>query len=287
LSHFAYAHSPLDRLSQIRNDALHVEKHRESDTARFIWVHGDAVQFVGEKLDVSRPLSFLPGIFLGVDGSGSPWFSVAAPLSDSLKSIRSVMIEGLLPKEELSIIAQARSLVHWHESHGFCAKCGAASVMQDAGYRRHCEACGTDHFPRTDPVVIMAVCRGNKTLLGRQKSWPEGMYSTLAGFMEPGETMEAAVRREVKEEVGITVGKVDYVACQPWPFPSSLMIGMIGEAEDAELKIDESEIETARWFEADEIRMMLERTHPDGLHASRPDAIAWHLVQAALVRIGG
>jgi NAD+ diphosphatase len=285
--HFAFAHSPLDRMSQTRTDALQVEKYRKSDVARFIWVHGDDVQFVGEKLDVSRPLSFMPAIFLGVDDKAVPWFAVAAALSDSLKPIRSVMMDGVLPKQELSIVAQARSLIHWHESHGFCAKCGAASVMQDAGYRRHCDGCGSDHFPRTDPVVIMAVCRGNKTLLGRQKTWPEGMYSTLAGFMEPGETMEAAVRREVKEEVGLTIGKVDYVACQPWPFPSSLMIGMIGESDDEVLKIDETEIETAHWFEADEIRMMLDRTHPEGLHASRPDAIAWHLVQAALARIGG
>jgi NAD+ diphosphatase len=287
LPHFAFAHSPLDRMSQVRTDASQVEKYRKSEAAKFIWVHGDAVQFVGEKLDISRPLSFMPSIFLGVDDKAVPWFAVAAQLSDSLKPIRTIMMEQLLPGTVLSIIAQARSLIHWHDSHGFCAKCGAASVMQDEGYRRHCDACSTDHFPRTDPVVIMAVCRGNKTLLGRQKSWPEGMYSALAGFMEPGETMEAAVRREVKEEVGITVGKVDYVACQPWPFPSSLMIGMIGEAEDEVLTIDESEIETARWFEADEIRTMLDRTHPQGLHASRPDAIAWHLVKAALARIGG
>jgi NAD+ diphosphatase len=287
LPHFAFAHSPLDRMSQIRTDALQVDKYRKSDDAKFIWVHGDAVQFVGERLDVSRPLSFMPTIFLGIDDKAAPWFAVAAKQSDSLKPLRGVMIDGLLPKEELSILAQARSLIHWHESHGFCAKCGVASVMQDAGYRRHCDSCGADHFPRTDPVVIMAVCRGNRTLLGRQKSWPEGMYSTLAGFMEPGETMEAAVRREVKEEVGITVGKVDYVTCQPWPFPSSLMIGMMCEADDEVLKIDESEIETARWFEADEIRKMLDRTHPDGLHASRPDAIAWHLVKAALKRIAG
>jgi len=287
LPHFAFAHSPLDRMSQIRSDALQVEKYRQSQDAKFIWVHGDAVQFAGEKLDVSRPLSFMPSIFLGLDDKAKPWFAVAAPPSDSQKPIRSIMIDTLLPRTILSIIAQARSLIHWHESHAFCAKCGMASVMQDEGYRRHCNACGTDHFPRTDPVVIMAVCHGNKMLLGRQKSWPEGMYSALAGFMEPGETMEAAVRREVKEEVGITVGKVEYVACQPWPFPSSLMIGMIGEAEDDVLTIDESEIETARWFEAGEIKTMLDGTHPQGLHASRPDAIAWHLVKAALARIGG
>jgi NAD+ diphosphatase len=134
-------------------------------------------------------------------------------------------------------------------------------------------------------VVIMAVVHGKKTLLGRQKPWPDGMYSTLAGFMEPGEMIEDAVRREVKEEVGITLGKVDYVTCQPWPFPSSLMIGMIGEALDDTLTLDENEIETARWFGAEELAQMLEHKHPEGLFASRPDAIAYTLAQEALRRI--
>jgi NAD+ diphosphatase len=287
VTQFAYAQSPLNRHSALRANVNEVEKRAKSTTSRYVWVHGDSVRFEGEALDVSRPALATDAVLLGDDPQGVSWFAVAADPSDSLKPLRNVMIEGVLPPEQLSILAQARSIVHWHQSHGFCAKCGAASVMQDAGYRRHCAACGTDHFPRTDPVVIMAVCHGNKTLLGRQKAWPENMYSTLAGFMEPGETIEAAVRREVFEEVGVKVGRVDYVASQPWPFPSSLMIGMIGEAENHDLKIDESEIETARWFEADELRTMLNRTHPQGLHASRPDAIAWHLAQAALKRIEG
>jgi NAD+ diphosphatase len=287
VTQFAYAQSPLNRHSALRANVNEVEKRAKSTTSRYVWVHGDSVRFEGEALDVSRPALATDAVLLGDDPQGVSWFAVAADPSDSLKPLRNVMIEGVLPPEQLSILAQARSIVHWHQSHGFCAKCGAASVMQDAGYRRHCVACGTDHFPRTDPVVIMAVCHGNKTLLGRQKAWPENMYSTLAGFMEPGETIEAAVRREVFEEVGVKVGRVDYVASQPWPFPSSLMIGMIGEAENLDLKIDESEIETARWFEADELRTMLNRTHPQGLHASRPDAIAWHLAQAALKRIEG
>lgn len=285
MSVFAFAQSPLDRLANLRSNALELEKRCKISSARFVHVHGDQVRFTDVGLDVSAPQLGAEILLLGQDEAGQTWFAVESAPSDSLKSIRSVMIDGLLPAPELSIVAQARSLLHWHQTHGFCAKCGVASIMQDAGYRRHCASCETDHFPRTDPVVIMAVCHGNKTLLGRQKSWPENMYSTLAGFMEPGETIEDAVRREVKEEVGITLGKIDYVASQPWPFPASLMIGMIGEAVDNILTIDETEIETARWFGAEELKMMLDRTHPQGLHASRPDAIAWHLAQAALKRI--
>jgi NAD+ diphosphatase len=285
LTNFAFAQSPLDRRADLRGNETELENRRKSNAARHIWINGDRVLFAGEQLCISAPLHTVQTILLGDDQQGQTWFAVEAAESDSLKPIRDVMIDGLLPTSELSMVAHARSILHWHQTHGFCAKCGAASTMEDAGYRRHCAGCSTDHFPRTDPVVIMAVCHGKKTLLGRQKSWPENMYSTLAGFMEPGETIEAAVRREVKEEVGLMLGKVNYVASQPWPFPASLMIGMIAEAEGDALTIDETEIETARWFEADELKMMIERTHPQGLHASRPDAIAWHLARAALKRI--
>ncbi len=282
---FAYAHSPLDRLSAQRTELLELEKRRKMATSRFVKINGDSALFKDDALDLIRPDNDAEAILLGEDKTGTTWFAIPVAHSDSLKSLRSVMIDGLLPKEELSILAQARSLIHWHDTHRFCARCGAPSVVLDAGYRRHCNACGADHFPRTDPVVIMAVCKGKRTLLGRQSSWPDGMYSTLAGFMEPGETIEDAVRREVREEVGVSVRRVDYIASQPWPYPSSLMIGMIGETDDEELTIDKTEIETARWFDADELKSMLDRTHPQGLHASRPDAIAWHLAQAALKRI--
>jgi NAD+ diphosphatase len=285
LPSFAYAHSPLNRASNLRTAPEEIAKRHANPKARHISIAGDSVLFNGNGLHLLKIPGTAESIFLGDDEQGFPWFASDSAFGDSHKPIRSVMIEGLLSREELSIVAQARSLVHWHDSHRFCAKCGAPSVMQDAGYKRHCGACGADHFPRTDPVVIMAVCHSKRLLLGRQKSWPEGMYSTLAGFMEPGETIEDAVRREVFEEAGLIVGKVDYVASQPWPFPSSLMIGMIGETDDDALTIDHSEIETARWFEAADLRMMLNGTHPDGLHASRPDAIAWHLVQAALNQI--
>ena len=282
---FAFAHSPLDRLANSRGKAEEVAKLRQSPDCRYIWVSGDNMRFKGEIPDFTPPETPVENILLGRDQNGVVWFAARANPGDSLKSIRDVMIGRLIPKEELSIVAQGRSVLHWHDSHAFCAKCGQPSRMEDAGYRRHCDACGADHFPRTDPVVIMAVVHGKKTLLGRQKAWAPGMYSTLAGFMEPGEMIEDAVRREVFEEVGVRLGKIDYVTSQPWPFPSSLMIGMIGEALDDALTIDENEIETARWFGAEELAQMLDHKHPEGLFASRPDAIAFTLAREALRRI--
>jgi NAD+ diphosphatase len=287
LTHFAFSHAALDRLAHLRSNSEELQKRRKSPSSRYVHICFDQVRFQGDAMDVSPPPEGAQSLLLGEDNLGQTWFAAACGEVDSLKSVRTVMVEGLVAPETLAIIGQARSLLHWHHTHGFCAKCGSQTIIKDAGYRRHCANCELDHFPRTDPVVIMAVTHGKKALLGRQKSWPENMYSTLAGFMEPGETIEDAVRREVKEEVGVSVGKIDYVASQPWPYPASLMIGMMGEAEDLALTIDETEIETARWFEADELKMMLERTHPQGLHASRPDAIAWHLVQAVLNRITG
>ena len=202
---------------------------------------------------------------------------------EGLESLRNVMLQGKIAADVLSIMAQGRSLTDWHARHGFCAQCGNKTEMSDAGYRRHCPACKADHFPRTDPVVIMAVRHEGKILLGRQKAWDPGMYSALAGFMEPGETFEQAVAREVFEESGVRLGKVSYVASQPWPFPSSLMMGAVAEAASTELNVDEAELETARWFSFAEIRQMLEHKHPEGLTASNPYAIAHHVIEAALI----
>ena len=143
--------------------------------------------------------------------------------------------------------AAAKGILGWHATHGFCASCGARSEVADAGWRRACPACGAQHFPRTDPVVIMLILHGNAVLLGRSAAWPPGMYSLLAGFMEPGESIEAAVRREVLEEAGVPVGEVDYLSSQPWPFPSSLMIGCRGAALSRAIVRDPVELEDARW----------------------------------------
>ncbi len=221
-------------------------------------------------------------MFLGVDDTGQSWTAGPSSDTDQLRDLRGLALEDALPAHLIGLLAQARSLVNWHERHGFCANCGVPTEVRDGGYRRHCPACGLDHFPRTDPVVIMVVTHRGRILLGRQDSWAPGMYSALAGFMEPGETIEDAARREIYEEAGIRVGAIRYIASQPWPFPSSLMIGLVGEAIDDTITIDAREIEEARWFPFDEARMMAERTHPDGLYATHPFAIAHLLVRAAL-----
>ena len=196
--------------------------------------------------------------------------------------LRSAAVKGLLPEEELGMLAQAKALFNWHRRHRFCSNCGAATASSALGTRRDCPSCGAQHFPRTDPVAIMLVTRGDSCLLGRSGRFNSGMYSCLAGFISPGETIEAAVRREVFEEAGIRVGAVRYVMSQPWPFPSSLMIGCHGEAVSDELTIDRTELEDARWFPRDEVRQMMEGRHPDGLSTPVPIAIAHHLIRGWL-----
>jgi NAD+ diphosphatase len=202
--------------------------------------------------------------------------------TSSAVDLRSVALQGLLAEPELAQLAQARSLLTWHARNGFCANCSSRTTLEDAGYRRHCPACQANHFPRTDPVAIIVVRHDGRLLLGRQPSFQPGIYSALAGFIEPGETIEDAARREVFEEAAIRVGDVRYIASQPWPFPSSLMIGLVGEGLTTDVTIDAAELEDARWFDAAEVVAMLERRHPDGLNVPQPFAIAHHLILAAL-----
>ncbi|MBR9844088.1 MAG: NAD(+) diphosphatase [Rhodobacteraceae bacterium] len=176
------------------------------------------------------------------------------------------------------LAATARALMLWHRSHRFCARCGAESVMAMAGWQRDCPSCGAPHFPRTDPVVIMLITHGNSVLMGRSPGWPEGMYSLLAGFVEPGETLEAAVRREVFEEAGVRVGEVGYLASQPWAFPASLMFGCRGEALGREIKVDPAEIEDAIWVSREEMMAAFAGAHPV-LKPARKGAIAHFLLR--------
>jgi NAD+ diphosphatase len=198
-------------------------------------------------------------------------------------------IRGLMPTLTLlegESIATGRALLGWHSTHRFCANCGTPGTPEASGWHRKCPSCGTQHFPRTDPVVIMAITRGDRLLLGRGPSWPEKMYSLLAGFVEPGETIENAVRRETFEETGVGVGKVGYVACQPWPFPMSLMFGCIGEALDEAITLDPVELGDARWLSRDEVKTVLRGEHPE-ISAPRQGAIAGGIIAAwAEGRIG-
>ena len=199
-----------------------------------------------------------------------------APDGAAFTELRSIM--AALTPREAELAATGRGLIEWHRTHGFCAKCGAPSKMVEAGWQRHCGACDRMHFPRTDPVVIMLVTHGNSVLLGRSPGWPEGMYYLLAGFVEPGETIEAAVRRETFEEAGIRVGTVSYLASQPWPFPASLMIGCHGEALNSDITIDPTEIEDARWISREEMAEAQAGRHPV-IRAGRKGAIARFLIE--------
>ena len=197
-----------------------------------------------------------------------------------LIDLRSLAVEGAVTGEHLGALAQARSLAGWHQRHGFCAVCGTRTAISLGGYRRDCPKCGAEHFPRTDPVVIMLAIDGERCLLGRQARFLPGMYSCLAGFVEPGETIEDAVRRETAEEAGITVGRVRYHASQPWPFPSSLMIGCHAEAISRDIIRDEDELEACRWFSRAEVKAMLAGQHPDGIRCPPEIAIAHHIIRA-------
>jgi NAD+ diphosphatase len=196
------------------------------------------------------------------------------------RDMRAAAMSGGLPEKDVAILGQAKAMIDWHQRHGFCARCGAPTALMDAGYRRHCAGCNTDHFPRTDPVVIMLATHGDACLVGRGKQFPPGMCSALAGFVEPGETIEEAVRRELKEEAGISVNNVTYFATQPWPFPSSLMIGCFAESEGREIILDTNELAEAFWLEKSKARALLAGERMNGLFIPPPVAIAHHLIKA-------
>ncbi len=205
----------------------------------------------------------------------SEQFHPDLPDGHAFVELRRIMT-ALSPRDA-ELAATAKAVLSWHVSHRFCAKCGSESDWAASGWQRNCPNCGGQHFPRTDPVVIMLISRGNSVLLGRSPGWPEGMYSLLAGFIEPGETMEAAVRREVFEEAGIRVGEVGYLASQPWAFPSSLMFGCQGQALDEKITLDPNELEDAIWITREELMQAMAGQHPV-LLPTRKGAIAHFLL---------
>ncbi|MEM7422469.1 MAG: NAD(+) diphosphatase [Pseudomonadota bacterium] len=199
------------------------------------------------------------------------------PADHKFIDLRSIM--GELDAGDAADAATGKGCFEWHRTHQFCSRCGQPTDLDQAGWRRKCTACGAYHFPRTDPVVIMLILYRDKALVGRQANWPPTMWSLLAGFMEPGETIEAAVRRETLEEAGVPVGRVRYAACQPWPFPSSLMIACVGEALTEELNPDFEEVEAVTWVERQDMRDAVAGRHPN-IGAARKGAIARDVLDA-------
>lgn len=291
-----FATSGLVRHTSERGDAA-LERHRDDPAALTALFAGDMPILRVEPDGAHRavhPRTALDGVEIAAQAylgtlDGAPILAtltgadalerLAARPDAEAVDLRSVGTRGLVPESELGLLALAKSLLSWHARHGFCANCGAPTRLSASGFRRDCDACGAQHFPRTDPVVIMLVTHGSRCLLGRQARFPTGNYSCLAGFVEPGETVEDAVRRETFEEAGVRVGAVRYALSQPWPFPSSLMLGCVGEALGDALTVDRDELEDARWFDRDELRLMLADTHPQGLRVPPPVAIAHHLVR--------
>jgi len=287
-----FAFSRIDRQALLRTRDGELAALRAHAEARFYLFTGEKVlvriaaapQTAGfEPGDARGFMSEDPPVFLGLE-EGRPLFAAAivdgAELPGDVKplDIRSIAIQGLLAPGEIGALAQGRSMLYWHATHRYCSRCGHESTAVQGGYRRDCAHCGAQHFPRTDPVSIMLVTAGETCLLGRSGRFAAPMYSTLAGFIEPGETIEDAVRRETMEETGVHVGEVRYMASQPWPFPASLMIGCYGEALSEGIVIDREELVDARWFGRDEVLAMLEGRHREGLIVPQAFSIAHQLI---------
>jgi NAD+ diphosphatase len=293
---YCFAGNPLDRASERRRDSEWIRSLLDDPSSRLLPMRdllpatrGEASPVLDwrpvgpwrELIDAGATL-----VFLGL-GDGRAHFALDATGSEpgftgQNEPLDARSLAPLLPANEAAILAEARSLIDWHARHGYCAQCGAPTRVTAAGWVRRCPQCKASHYPRSDPVTIMLAVRGERGLLGRNKRRPGNRFSCLAGFMEPGETLEEGVRREVHEEAGIRVGRVRYLACQPWPFPSSLMMGFLCEALTEEITVDPAELAEARWFERDEIRAMVARAaagpdDPTQVSLPGPVAIAHHI----------
>jgi NAD+ diphosphatase len=217
-------------------------------------------------------------VLLGVDGDGHAVFAADAGEGFGGEHVGLRDLAPVIGQADGALVAHAVALLNWHRRHAFCANCGNPTEVREAGHLRVCPVCGAQHHPRTDPVVIMLIIDGDRALLGRQASWPERRYSALAGFVEPGESLEEAVAREVREEAGVEVSGVRYRSSQPWPFPSSLMLGFTDRWERGEPAVGDGELQDVRWFTRDEVR-----AGRDGLRLPPPEAIARRLVDEWLV----
>jgi len=288
----AFSGNPLDRAAEKRAEPAWLATRLAERETRIVPVWRGQILAEGEpphaRFLAPADVEGLAGpdaacVFLGMDGARAHFaleVSATENPNDAWKATFGELraAAAILPAADLAILGQAKAMIDWHHRHGFCARCGAKTNLADAGYKRVCAACNAEHFPRTDPVVIMLALQGDECLLGRGPSWPPGRYSALAGYMEPGETIEEAVRRELFEEAGVVAGAVRYVASQPWPFPSQLMIGCFAQAQSRALRIDEHELADARWVSREDARAML-RGEVDGLRAPPEFAIAHQLIK--------
>ncbi len=298
------AMTALDRLSAERRNDVHLERLLASEQARIVALVGakPVIRSTADRSNARLAVFHrdacpggLPGlpdlIFLGVHNkTGDATFvrvfhpeeaariDPEGTLLTPAVDLRSLAMQGVLRADDLAMAATAAALVNWHESARFCGRCGHPTTTREGGWLRYCSSCSQNLFPRTDPVVIMLVSAGNRCVLARQSIFPEGMVSALAGFLEPGETIEAAVVREIEEEIGIRARDVRYLASQPWPFPHSLMIGCVATADDRPLVIDPGELESAHWASRAEVLQMLANQHPQGLWVPGPHAIARTLI---------
>lgn len=250
--------SPLDRVDHIRSDAEAVGRLRGDWRGRLLGLEGIDPLISAEGTLVWHNMGEAEAdaelILLGLIDERPHFVAMTAELGTMMRSPAIFRALSLLSGDQAAIYGTARSLIDWHNNHLFCGRCGGPTIMYRAGWGRNCGACGKEHFPRTDPVVIMLAEFEGKALVGRQSRFPPGNYSALAGFLEPGESMEEAVRRELFEEAGIRTGAVRYVASQPWPFGSQLMMACIAQADDDKIILDTNELEDAMWVSKDDAR---------------------------------
>lgn len=295
-----------NRLSEKRADKEFMASLVEAETSQFFVLAGakpvvdtnaDCTKttihwFTGPEItEMALPIS--EAMFVGLAPSdGTARFAVAtsehyargAPQArETLKNrveVRTLAAQGSMSAEELALVGQAAALGAWHENNRCCGRCGGSMTFKQGGWKRKCWACGYEAFPRVDPVVIMAVTDGERIVLAHEERFPDKMYSTLAGYVEPGDDIPHAVRRETKEEVGLDVTEVRLIGSQPWPFPHSLMLGCVARAEPKELVVAAAEITDAQWFNREDAQAMLELRHPQELWLPGAQSMAHHLVKA-------